>query len=299
MWMNMGYWKNATTSTTLSEACRDLLNVVLAEAGFSIKEAPSSRRRFLVDLGFGCGDQTIYLMSKKPIRACDEAWWDGRDCCAAFKHYVGITKDAVQARYASERVEELEHMAKAASHDTDDDESSTISLFCTDASNPTSWDEQLQTKLQRAKSDTDERWALALDTAYHFSPSRWPLIEHVHSELEASFMAFDLCLSPTATWTQKITLRLLTALMGAPWANLTTPLEYRTRLEQIGYRSEAITITDISEHVFAPLAAFLEKQDKSLKTLGLGVGRFGVAKTMFGWWGRTGVVQGVVVVATK
>ncbi len=190
-------------------------------------------------------------------------------------------------------------MAKAASHDTDDDESSTISLFCTDASNPTSWDEQLQTKLQRAKSDTDEHWALALDTAYHFSPSRWPLIEHVHSELEASFMAFDLCLSPTATWTQKITLRLLTALMGAPWANFTTPLEYRMRLEQIGYSSEAITITDISEHVFAPLTAFLEKQDKSLKTLGLGVGRFGVAKTIFGWWGRTGVVRGVVVVANR
>jgi hypothetical protein len=299
MWMNMGYWKNATTSTTLSEACRDLLNVVLAEAGFSSEETPSLRRRFLVDLGFGCGDQTIYLMSKKPIRACDEAWWDGRDCCAAFKHYVGITNDAVQARYASQRVDELEHMAKAASHDTDDDESSTISLFCTDASNPESWDEQLQTKLHRARSGTEERWALALDTAYHFSPSRWPLIEHVHSELEASFMAFDLCLSPTATWTQKTTLRLLTAVMGAPWANFTTPLEYRKRLEQIGYDSEAITITDISEHVFAPLAAFLEKQERSLKTLGFGLGRFSVAKTMFGWWGRTGVVRGVVVVANR
>ena len=87
--------------------------------------------------------------------------------------------------------------------------------------------------------------------------------------------------------------------MGAPWANFTTPQQYREKLEQIGYNPEAITITDISEQVFAPLAAFLKEQDGRLKTLGLGLGRFGVAKTMFGWWGRTGVVRGVVVVARK
>jgi len=300
MWMNMGYWKNATTSTTLSEACRDMLNVILAEAGLSSDKGPAARRRALVDLGFGCGDQTIYLMSKGPIRACDKDWWDERDRCAIFHHYIGMTKDAVQARYASGRVDELrKNTTKMASPEMEDGGNPTISLFCADASKPKSWDKQLQTKLQLAKDDTEERWVLALDTAYHFAPSRWPIIEYAHSELEANWMAFDLCLSPTATWAQRMTLRLLTALMGAPWANFTTPQGYRKRLEQIGYNPEAITITDISEHVFAPLAAFLKEQDDRLKMLGLGLGRFGVAKTMFGWWGRTGVVCGVVVVAKK
>jgi hypothetical protein len=297
MWMNMGYWQD--TTSTLSEACRDLLKAVLAEAGFSSEQGPTQPTKLLVDVGFGCGDQTIYLLSKNPVRACDEDWWDERDRCTTFTHYIGITKDAVQARYASERVEELKQATKAASREMDDCGTPTISLFCADASKPGSWEQELQAKLQRAKEDTEERWVLALDTAYHFSPSRWPIIEHAHSQLEANYMAFDLCLSPTASWTQKLTLRLLTALMGAPWANFTTPQQYRKKLEQIGYNPEAITITDISEQVFAPLAAFLKEQDGRLKTLGLGLGRFGVAKTMFGWWGRTGVVRGVVVVARK
>ena len=40
-------------------------------------------------------------------------------------------------------------------------------------------------------------------------------------------------------------------------------------------------------------------EDKRLKMLGLGIGSFGVAKRMFGWWGRSGVVRGVVVVAKR
>jgi hypothetical protein len=87
--------------------------------------------------------------------------------------------------------------------------------------------------------------------------------------------------------------------MGAPWANFVTPQEYREKLIQAGYQKDAIAITDISEHVFTPLAAFLGEQDRRLKTLGLGIGSFGVARTMFGWWGRTGVVRGVIVIAKK
>lgn len=288
MWMNMGYWRKPATSTTLSEACRDLLKAVLTEAGFPNHEGRTQRRRFLLDLGFGCGDQTIYLMSKEPIRACDKDWWDERGRCVTFNHYIGITKDEVQARYASERVEELKQ-----------NEGSTISLFCADASKPKLWNEGLQNSIRQARANSDEGWILALDTAYHFAPSRWPLIEHVHTELEANYMGFDLCLSPTATLTQRTMLRLLTALMGAPWANFSTPQAYRSKLEQVGYKSEAITIMDITEHVFAPLAVFLKEQDSRLKMLGLGIGRFGVAKTMFSWWGKTGVVRGIIVVAKK
>ena len=297
MWMNMGYWENSTPSTTLSLACRDLLKVILAEAGISDAERGGGvgkgrrRRRCLIDLGFGCGDQTVYLMSKEPIRSCDRDWWDERECCPTFDHYIGITKDKVQACYALDRIDELRKSQEP------DEKSPAISLFNGDAANPVSWNQQLRANIQAAKEDSEERWVLALDTAYHFAPARWPIIKYAYSELGASFMAFDLCLSPTATLAQKIMLRSLTALMGAPWANFVTPEEYHSQLVKVGYKHDKIIITDISEHVFGPLATFLAEQDKRLKSLGLGLGSLGVARTMFGWWGRTGVVRGVIVVA--
>ncbi|KAF1940610.1 hypothetical protein EJ02DRAFT_445388 [Clathrospora elynae] len=305
MWMNMGYWKNATATTTMSGACRDLLKAVLAEAGFSSEieqaeiEQGTRRTKCLIDIGFGCGDQTIYLMSNEPVRPCDTDWWDDRSNCAKFDHYIGITKDVVQAQYASDRIEELKISGKMASHSSEEEPTPNISLFPEDAAKPLAWNEQLQTCIQNATDNSQDCWMLALDTAYHFSPSRWPVINHFHAVYNASFMAFDLCRSPTATTTQKIMLRILTALMGAPWANFVTPQEYRKRLIQAGYQADAITITDISEDVFTPLATFLGEQDKRLKTLGLSIGSFSVAKTMFGWWGRSGVVRGVIIVARK
>jgi hypothetical protein len=301
MWMNMGFWKENTDveEMTMAEACRNLLKKVLAEAGF-VRETETEgvrQRRCLIDLGFGCGDQTVYLISNEPVRACDKEWWDEREHCARFDDYIGITKDAVQARYASERVEELKRSRKTALHD--EEQKPNISLFCADAANPKSWNEQIQTTIKTARDNSTERWVLALDTAYHFSPTRWPLLSYIHSDLNASFMAFDLCLSPTPTFTQTMIVSILAAIMGAPYKNFTTPQQYRRKLMQAGYRSEDISITDISEHVFTPLAVYLGEQDKKLKVLGLGIGSFNVAKKMFGWWGRSGAVRGVVVVARR
>lgn len=112
-------------------------------------------------------------------------------------------------------------------------------------------------------------------------------------------MAFDLCLSPTAKFGQKLILRLLTMLMGAPWTNFVTPEQYRQNLINIGYEERLVSVVDVSEHVFAPLAKFMEGQDRRLKMLGLGLGRFKVAKRMFAWWGRSGIVRGVIVVAKQ
>jgi hypothetical protein len=87
--------------------------------------------------------------------------------------------------------------------------------------------------------------------------------------------------------------------MGAPLANFITPERYREKLVQVGYQTEHIIVKDVSEHVFTPLATFLEQQDLRLKGIGLGIGSFSVAKRMFRWWGRTGVVRGVIVVARR
>jgi hypothetical protein len=273
------------------------LELILDEAGFGndMEKAGigngSHRKKSLIDLGFGCGDQIIHLISNELLRSDDVDQHR-----AVFSHYVGVTKDAVQARCASKRVEELKWSVPSASQEK---QNSSITLYCADAANPKSWDEQLQASVQTARDNSEECWVLALDTAYHFSPSRWPLISYAHSNLDASFMGFDLCISPTATLSQKMILRILTTLMGAPWANFVTPVEYGENLIHIGYKRDAIAVKDISEHVFTPLAAFLEAQDERLKTLGLGLGSFRVAKTMFAWWGRTGVVRGIVAVARK
>lgn len=302
MWMNMGFWDEAGTTTTLADACRDLLKAVLAEAGFSRRVESTEilngtrRKKMLVDLGIGCGDQTIYLTSKAPIRRCDHDWWDTQELCVDFDHYIGITNDHAQARHASGRVEELKKSQKLERVGKN---ARNISIFCADAAKPAYWNEQTQESIEAASRDCPERWVLALDTAYHFGPSRWLMVEHAHTNLEASFMAFDLCLSPDVTFTQKFILRILTSLMGAPFANFSTPEGYRKKLIDMGYADDAIKIVDISERVFAPLAQYLGKQDGRLKTLGLGIGKFGIAGSLFKWWGRSGVVRGVIVVAKR
>jgi hypothetical protein len=267
---------------TLAEASRDLLNLVLAEAGFS-RETASDRTRCLIDVGFGCGEQTVHLMSKKPIRPYDKLWWEDENHQVYFDHYIGITQDKTQHQYAQQRVEELKK--------------GNISVFCADASAPWLWSEDLFQTSHKAQNITQETWCLALDTAYHFSPSRWVSFGHMRRYYTASIMAFDLCTSPTATLSQKIVLRILTTLMGAPWANFDTPDIYRQKLIGIGYPADGIKIVDISEHVFAPLAEFLEEQDCRLKMLGYGLGSFQAAKWLFRWWGKTGLVRGIVVVA--
>jgi hypothetical protein len=259
------------------------------------------RSKSIIDLGFGCGDQTIYLMSDNPVRSCDEAWWDNRDGRPQFDQYIGITKDPTQYQYATERVNELtsRNTRRTASPSRPADLAPRITLFCADAATPQAWTQALRSTIASAQATSHEHWVLALDTAYHFAPSRWPLISHAFTTLDASYMAFDLCLSPRATWAQKTALRVLTTLMGAPWVNFVTPDEYRRRLVGIGYRDEMVRVRDVSEHVFAPLAEYMGEQDRRLKALGLGLGGLRVARWMFAWWGRTGIVRGVVVVARK
>jgi hypothetical protein len=307
LWMNMGYWDQAGSSKTLAKACRDLLKKVLAEAGFekeidrADKRKGTRKKRMLIDLGIGCGEQAIYLMSEGPVRPCDHDWWDEREHCVQFEHYIGITNDATQAGYASKRVQELESSGKVAGRGEEGNPRCYISIFSADAASPTNWNENIRASIESALAEKQcpERWVLALDTAYHFSPSRWPLIKYAHKHLQASFMAFDLCLSPTATFKQKLVLRILTKLMGAPWPNFGTPDDYRRNLVEAGYSKESIKLVDVSERVFAPLAQYLDEQDFRLKTLGLGIGSFSVAKSLFAWWGRSGVVRGVIVIARR
>lgn len=236
----------------------------------------------MIDLGFGCGDQSACLM--------------GTDFGNYFNYYAGLTLDKKQYQFAVERFQPSSPPL-IQSHGMD--QSVKIDMFCADAAKPDLWHAELKTCILEVVQKTQERWVLALDTAYHFSPSRWPVIKYARNDMNASFAAFDLCLSPTASFCQKMLLRVLTSLMGAPWANFVTPDEYQDKLIEVGYAVDDVIVRDISGDVFGHLAAYLEQQDHKLRVLGLGLGPLNVARLMFSWWARSGVVRGVIVVAKQ
>lgn len=262
---------------TFPDACKRLLEVVLQYAGLLDQDGrPSAKASSarLIDVGFGCGDQTMYLTQNAPGRR------------ALVNHYVGITPNRVQMEYARRRL-------NGASSD--------IRLFCADAARPDSWDPELREAaraLAHRDSDTDSRpWLLALDTLYHFRPSREPLFTYARKQLSASIMAFDLILSDSVTWLQRLVLRIACLLGSTPWSNFMRADAYRDMLVRAGYDREKIEIHDISERVFPGVAEYIRRRGEELRPFGLGVGRLGVAGRLFGWWGRSGVVLGVIVVA--
>jgi hypothetical protein len=300
-------------------ACRALLIQVLRIAnvmGSVLNEGESYPVVHLIDLGFGCGDQIEFLMrQEKPggrIYHLDE-WYQtiGHESpeFPVFRSYVGVTLSKAQFYYAKAR---LDHLGLLIGETYGD-----VQIFCADAANPHSWPAEIHqaTMARKYPPDTFEHsprrgielekghllhrnvWVLALDTFYHFSPSRWPVIEHAHSSQNASIMAFDLVLSENATMSQKALLFIVCSLSGSPYRNFVTAKEYRARLQDAGYRDPDIVIKDISEHVFAPLTGFLNGREKDLDTIGVGLGGLKAAKWLFGWWARTGVVRGVIVVA--
>ncbi|KAF2020650.1 hypothetical protein BU24DRAFT_416328 [Aaosphaeria arxii CBS 175.79] len=302
MWMNMGYWKEDSDgskkgkacSMTLAQASRNLLSEVLKTAGFDrARSSQPPQKKTLIDLGVGCGEQTVYLNSQSPIRESDITWWDDQKYVERFDTYIGITVDKTQFRYAEQRLQECIQQTKGDPLS----EKRQLRLFCADAAQPDRWNLDLQQQVLNATKDGDENWVMALDTLYHFAPSRWPVIEYASRVLGASFMAFDLCLADEASGIDRALLRALTSLMRAPWANFSTMDEYRSKLHKAGYSD--VKLRDVTERVFGPLVTFLGDHDQKLQSFGSGLGQFHVAKWMFGWWARSGIMRGVIVVARR
>lgn len=245
-------------------ACEALLSEVLSTAGLRQSMPQLGQARSIIDLGFGCGDQT-----EKMLMLSDR--------------YVGITKDKVQHEYAQQRL-------------GDQDASK---IFCADAARPASWSVSLSNALRISSDLRYDTWVLALDCLYHFSPSRQPLFHHARHQLNASIAAFDLLLPDEASLTSRTLLSLLARLMSAPPSNFLTVKQYRQQLIDAGYEEGSIQIHDISENVFGPLAAFLGHQDRALRRIGLGIGPYRAAQWTFDWWARSGVVRGCIVVARR
>ena len=277
----------------------------------------------LVDLGFGCGDQTIEITKNYPTLASS---------------YIGLTMDPTQYDYAHQRLsslhllrdhvkkEEQVELDKCPDHQTDllhqkledhakelNGKEKKVKLFCADAAQPAKWTEELKetitpnlAKQLREKSQTysllklrkQETWVLGLDTLYHFSPSRQPIFNHAYQKLQASIMAFDLIFGEGTTLVERTCMRIIALVMGCPMGNFMTAIEYRKQLLKAGYEEDKVEIIDISEFVFKGLADYLKKRDEDLEVyLGRGIGAYKVFGWVLRWWARSGIVRGCIVVA--
>jgi hypothetical protein len=244
----------------------------------------------IIDLGFGCGDQCLYIkdvMDNQRQGKRDKQWR------RLLKAYVGITLESSHFCIARDRLDLKKSNINAV-----------FEIYCADAGRPASWTLEIRNAVSLACQTNDEKgghenWLLGLDTLIHFQPSRWPVIEYANRELDASLMAYDLCIAENLSVWQRIILRLMAFFGQSPFANWVTIQEYRERLVMAGYAREKIEIRDISEHVFGPLAGFLRKREVELEQYGLSIGRFRYAAAMFALWSRTGVVRGCIIIARK
>lgn len=244
----------------------------------------------IIDLGFGCGDQCLYIRDTLASPSQDETADQGGQ---RLKAYVGLTLEKSHFRIAQKRLDVNQSPSTA-----------TVDIFCANAAKPASWTAETNNAISRALQTNDggehhETWVLGLDTFYHFQPSRWSVIDYASKNLGASLMAFDLCTAEKLTIWQRVVIRMLAVLGQSPSANWVTIPEYRDRLVDAGYAKENIEIYDISEYVFGPLYSFMKRREIELEQHGLSIGRFHYAAKMFGWWHKTGAVRGCIVIARK
>ena len=253
----------------------------------------------VIDLGFGCGDQSVYLaqLERKIRRTGDSATSAPRHYL--LDSYVGLTIVPSQFRFANKRLYSSPYK-----------NGSRVKLFCADAAKPSTWTKDIHeaaTATSTKEDGTDvaparcneATWVLALDTLYHFMPSREPIFRHAFGELNASIMAFDLLLSDTPSIWDLILLRLVCFFASTPFSNFLTITEYRKRLLAAGYCRNNIEIRDISDHVFTGMASFMERRDGELKNTGMTIGRYRAAGKVFKWWAYSGIVRGCIIIARR
>ncbi|KAK5991749.1 hypothetical protein PT974_07783 [Cladobotryum mycophilum] len=294
LWMNLGYWKDGgnVSSQFFSDACTALLHEVLYTSGILSRGGKAGdvhrveESVAILDLGFGCGDQTCEL-----VRLSLDELIPGLS-------YIGLTLNGVQAAAASDKLGR--QLAEVAAHPGENIGRDKIQVFRANAAQPQSWNQDVRLAIDAVKRDEGaKKWVLALDTLYHFSPSRQPIFDYAAQDLETNIMAFDLLLNSEATFLNKLVVKVIGLLMGCPLNAFLTEEGYRNQLITSGYDKEDIVVRDITENVFPGLVAFLERQENALRPYGISLGQLAVAKKVFGWFHRSKVLKAVIIVAKK
>lgn len=261
-----------------------MLANILKAAGLASNNTTTQNAVAVLDVGFGCGDQTVALAEL--IQAPSRPHF----------RYVGLTLNEVQQQAAQQRLDaSLLAMDKSAADNL------SFKLFQADAAKPQSWNKAIRTAVD-SLSDTafSERWLLGLDCLYHFSPSRKPIFKHAAQHMDANVMAFDLVLSDDASAWQTLAVRLLGFVLLCPWRTFLTEGQYRQQLVECGYDDGGhIEIRDVSDHVFAGLAGFLQRQHAALSPYGISLTGYTAVGKVYGWLDRTRVLKAAIVVARK
>ncbi|KAM0257993.1 hypothetical protein ACHAQJ_004036 [Trichoderma viride] len=281
MWMNLGFWTRDDGSPIVDfdEAARNMLVNLLQAAGLLTNDTQNSVA--VLDVGFGCGDQTVALaeLIQAPSRP-------------RFR-YVGLTLNEVQLQAAQQRLDgSLPVEAPTASE--------SFKLFQADAAKPESWNKAVGTAVDALSDDAfAERWLMALDCLYHFSPSRRPIFKHAAQTLGANVMAFDLILSDSASAWQTLAVRLLGFVLLCPWRTFLTEEQYRDQLVECGYDRGHVEIRNVSDHVFAGLSGYLKRQDAALGQYGISLTGYTMVGKVYEWFDRTRILKAAIVVGRK
>jgi hypothetical protein len=303
----------ATSTQRFEEACLALLRETLVTAGLLSSDPPSSAGTgasitrsssepiAILDVGIGCGDQTLALacLLQRPRVSPRDFRYVGLTLSASQLQHARTALDRrILASKSSDSSSKDRGMKNDSSHPSHALEHSSFSLLCANAAKPRAWNATVKQAVgDLADERYKRRWLLGLDCLYHFSPSRRPLLEYTARDLGADFMAFDLLLNEHAPVWDRFRARIIGVMMGCPFGTFMSEDEYRRQLVECGFDNDTIVIRDISRNVFAGASRHLQQQEDRLRPYGISIGGFKLAGRLFGWFDRSKVVKGVIVVA--
>ncbi|KAK9366710.1 hypothetical protein V1509DRAFT_673064 [Lipomyces kononenkoae] len=279
-WNNMGYWSTPVDCSTVPDyrlAAESLATKLSDAAGLS-------RADRVIDVGIGCGDQSV-LYSR------------------LVGQYIGIT--------SLEAHSDIAYAALAKS-----DMLENAHILTLDASDPlNTWPSDL---LKTAVVDGCVNKVLALDCLYHFQPSREKFFKFVNVALESAFekriqcgdgadvcfAAEDLLKGRELNFSQQLWMRLICTLARTPFKNFISVQEYTKLLEDSGFTKDRgwnVQFEDISDHVFPGLSNFLELRGSGQDGIGkyLRFERFTGFGKVIRWWQDFGVVKAYIVTIHK
>ncbi|EPS26494.1 hypothetical protein POX_g09210 [Penicillium oxalicum] len=289
MWLNVGFWKNNPSS--FQEACQHLFEEILSEAGIS---KDCSHDFSIIEVGCGCAETAFFMRGHLPHRLRD---------------YIGITINDSQAKYAKDRLQSLVDDCLPM---WEGRESPLNEVFKADAADPDTWPSHVHDTIDRLiryqqgpknnEKIQSDIWLLAIDTLYHFKPSRHGILKFAHQEIGASFMATDIIISSSLSIWNRILLRILFYFLYVPWTNILTREEYVSMLAACGYEKENIQIRDITDHCFPGYDQFLARQGRDWERIG---GSPAVFRPMLlmgrvtAWWARSATIRECIIIAKK
>ncbi|KAH6608343.1 hypothetical protein Trco_001689 [Trichoderma cornu-damae] len=288
MWMNLGTRDDGSPVDHFDEAARNMLQRILDAAGLLAAALSARDSVAVLDVGFGCGDQTVALAEL--IRAPSRQQF----------RYVGLTLNAVQLQAARGRLAGALAPERGGGETALGLSPDSFRLFQADAARPEHWGEAVCTAVDGLADESfSERWLMGLDCLYHFSPSRKPIFKRAAQTLGANVMAFDLILSDEASVWGTLAVRLLGFVLLCPWRAFLTEEQYRGQLVECGYDGARVEIRDVSDHVFAGLSGYLRRQDAALGRYGISLTGYTLVGRVYEWLDRTRVLKAAIVVGRR